>query len=276
MVAQMLSRRGQWLSKLVARPSFAGTSLLERMRSTTFALLGVTAAMGLGLVAVISQQGWPLLPAAPLPGLSVEQAKVHDAVAIRPDGGSSAPGSLVAAQGRRAATDQRADAATPGSDLSGSRQLATAPSPVPADPATGSPAEQPVPTEPAPVTPVPAPVPPPAPVTGPPASPTAPAPPPITASTDQSRGKSHGKYKPPDGSKDKSTAGAGGKPVAGSKGKSPTGSKDKSRSYEPPAPAPAAVKPDKTAEEAVVPPTEDDSSGHPGKGEGNSYGHSHR
>lgn len=48
-------------------PSFAGDGLPERMRSTTFALLGLTAAGGLALVAIFAQPGFPLLTPAPLP-----------------------------------------------------------------------------------------------------------------------------------------------------------------------------------------------------------------
>jgi hypothetical protein len=48
-------------------PSFAGKGLPERMRSTVFALLGMTAAAGLALVAIFAQPGFPLLDPAPLP-----------------------------------------------------------------------------------------------------------------------------------------------------------------------------------------------------------------
>jgi hypothetical protein len=48
-------------------PSFAGNGLPERMRSTTFALLGLMAAAGLSLVAIFSQSGLPLHSLAPLP-----------------------------------------------------------------------------------------------------------------------------------------------------------------------------------------------------------------
>jgi hypothetical protein len=78
----MLSQRGQLLSRLATRPSLAGNGLMERMRSTTFALLGITAAMGLGLVAFISQQGWSYLPAIPIPGPAAKHGRVHDAVAV--------------------------------------------------------------------------------------------------------------------------------------------------------------------------------------------------
>src|SRR3954447_7265800 len=48
-------------------PSFAGDGLPERMRSTTFALLGLTAAGGLALVAIFAQPSFTLLTPAPLP-----------------------------------------------------------------------------------------------------------------------------------------------------------------------------------------------------------------
>lgn len=62
--------RSHFHSKLHAAwrpPSLAGTSLVQRMRTTTFALLGFGAAAGLALVAVFAQPGWPLLSPAPLP-----------------------------------------------------------------------------------------------------------------------------------------------------------------------------------------------------------------
>jgi hypothetical protein len=49
------------------RPSFAGTGLPERMRSISFALLGLTAAGGLALVAIFAQPSFPVLAPAPLP-----------------------------------------------------------------------------------------------------------------------------------------------------------------------------------------------------------------
>lgn len=55
------------LLNAVRLPSLAGTSLAERMRSTSFALFGLAAAAGLALVAVFAQPGGPLLAPAPLP-----------------------------------------------------------------------------------------------------------------------------------------------------------------------------------------------------------------
>jgi hypothetical protein len=72
-------------------PSFAGEGLPERMRSISFALLGLTAAAGLALVAIFAQPGFTLLSPAPLPdrpsaGQSIAKAKkltlVHRPVAL--------------------------------------------------------------------------------------------------------------------------------------------------------------------------------------------------
>lgn len=51
----------------IRRPSLAGDGLPERMRSTVFAFLGLTAAAGLALVAIFAQLGFPLLSPTPLP-----------------------------------------------------------------------------------------------------------------------------------------------------------------------------------------------------------------
>src|SRR4051794_8295704 len=55
------------LLSALRRPSFAGTGLPERMRSISFALMGLTAAVGLALVAIFAQPSFPVLSPAPLP-----------------------------------------------------------------------------------------------------------------------------------------------------------------------------------------------------------------
>jgi hypothetical protein len=72
-------RFNQLLSAL-RLPSFAGDGLPERMRSISFALLGLTAAAGLSLVAIFAQPDSQLLSQAPLPdqpsaGQSIAAAK---------------------------------------------------------------------------------------------------------------------------------------------------------------------------------------------------------
>lgn len=56
----------------------AGDGLLERARSAAFALFGLTAAIGLGLVLFISHLGWPNIPDIPIPGLPAEHMAVHN------------------------------------------------------------------------------------------------------------------------------------------------------------------------------------------------------
>jgi hypothetical protein len=64
------------------RYSFAGDGLPERMRSTAFAFLGLTAAIGLALVAIFAQINFSVLSPAPLPsGPSADNA-VSEAVVV--------------------------------------------------------------------------------------------------------------------------------------------------------------------------------------------------
>jgi hypothetical protein len=273
MAAQMLSRRGQRLSRLLAKPSFAGTGLLERMRSTTFALLGITAAMGLGLVAIVSQQGWPLLPASPLPGAPAERGEVHDATAVAPDLPSSVAQLSIGKPARGSAADRVVAPPQPrASHLSGSRQLAVAPPSPPSDPGADSPtgdgaapppepSEQPSSETPA-AAPAPSPAPEPASIPAAPAAvspPSAPEPPVVSTPTNRGRGNAYGKYK--------SGGWKGGKKPDYSAPEAPTSS-----------PSPPVAEPDEYAEDEVEPSEDDvdgDSSyGYHGRGRGHGYGHS--
>ncbi len=66
-------------------PSFAGDGLSERMRSTSFALLGLTAAAGLGLVAIFAQPSFPLLSPAPLPAEPSARESIAEARTLSHD-----------------------------------------------------------------------------------------------------------------------------------------------------------------------------------------------
>jgi translation initiation factor IF-2 len=202
MLGKMLSRGGQVRRLLSARPSVAGNGLVERMRSTTFALLGVTAAIGLALVALASQQGWPYLPASPIPGPPGTRESVGDGAAVAP--ASRVP---VGAAGRAVARPKASEAipglaaaGPPGPRLAGSRQL-TAPSAAGGQPSGGSaPApvgepsgEGPPPASPAPAPTGPSPAPPPTPAAPPVA--TSPAPP-ASASTGHGKGNAYGHDEP--------------------------------------------------------------------------------
>jgi hypothetical protein len=82
MAVEVIHRRGQpWSFPHLSRPSILGDGLLERARSTSLALLGISASIGLGLTAFAVNQGWPLLPGAPIPRLPPERGAVHGAVA---------------------------------------------------------------------------------------------------------------------------------------------------------------------------------------------------
>jgi hypothetical protein len=165
MIALVLSRARHLLSRSVLGSSLAGDGLLVRLRSTSIGLLGVVTAVGLGLVAFISQLGWPGVFNAPIPGSPHEAATVHGAVALtRPSPRIEAASPALGAPARTssgpalspngAAGDGRAPVADSG--LGGSHDLgvsagAQAPSqieqppPVPAP----EPASQPVATVPA-------------------------------------------------------------------------------------------------------------------------------
>jgi hypothetical protein len=82
----MDSRRGQLRSRFAA--SSVGGGLFARARAVSFALLGMTAAVGLGLVAFISQVGWPDIRGGPIPGLPIEHGAAHARV---PAPGPTAP-----------------------------------------------------------------------------------------------------------------------------------------------------------------------------------------
>jgi hypothetical protein len=201
MADQMLPRRGQRLSRLVRRPSFAGRSLVERMRTTAFALFGVTTAMALGLVALISHQSWPYLPVGPVPSYQSEHGRLDSAIALTP----AAVGLGIWAgelPGRSAhAGDGPGVTASDESRLSGSRRVTShsaAPDPALGQPGGGVPSPAPgaAPTSQPPVqlppTPVATPVSPlPA---APPPAPTAPSPPPIAAAN-PGKGHAYGREK---------------------------------------------------------------------------------
>jgi hypothetical protein len=157
-----------------------GGGLLERARSTTLALLGVTAAVGLGTVALALNQSWPLIAGSPVPappagGVAGGEAGVADA---------GAPRELRGADGRDGADPVGARARgggapasatpTPARSPAGSDQFVAASKPVaskhsasgkdgdrspspPAQPqqpaATGSPQPAPAPTVSAPASP---------------------------------------------------------------------------------------------------------------------------
>ena len=80
----VLRRRGQALLRFLPKPSFAGRGLVERLRTTAFALLGLTTAVALGLVMLVSQQSWPYLPVGPIPAYQAEHGRLDRAISLTP------------------------------------------------------------------------------------------------------------------------------------------------------------------------------------------------
>lgn len=67
MVVKVVSKIRHATFRTFVAHNLVGDSMLVRLRSTTIGLLGLVAAVGLGLVVVISQQGWPRVLTGPLP-----------------------------------------------------------------------------------------------------------------------------------------------------------------------------------------------------------------
>jgi hypothetical protein len=90
------SKRGQ-RPHSASRPSVLGNGLLERARSTSLALLGLTAAVGLTMVALALNQGWPLIAGGPIPHVPPLEQGVGEASIAAGVGGSAGRSEPVAA-----------------------------------------------------------------------------------------------------------------------------------------------------------------------------------
>jgi hypothetical protein len=139
MVVLVLYRHGQPLSQLLVRPSLTGHTLLGRVRSTTIAMLGIPAAIGLCLMALVLNQGWPSVFGGAMPVVQSEPSRHGGAPApFSPDDGGEAAASRPSAiVSTPAGGGQGAPAS---SNLSGSRQAA-APSPASPNPAAEHPSQ---------------------------------------------------------------------------------------------------------------------------------------
>lgn len=82
MVVQVHRKREHSRPRSKARFSVLGNSLLDRTRSTTFGLLGMTAAVGLAIIAVALQGGWPLIEGSRVPRAPVLHESVGEATAL--------------------------------------------------------------------------------------------------------------------------------------------------------------------------------------------------
>jgi len=123
-------------------PSFAGEGLPERMRSISFALLGLTAASGLALVAIFAQPGFNLLSPAPLPDQPSASQSIAGAKKLPL---IHRPVALLAAQPVRSQRDggsSPADPPSPGApSTTGGGEQAPIPSAIDGPAATGAPPE---------------------------------------------------------------------------------------------------------------------------------------
>lgn len=174
------------------KPSVLGGGLLERARSTTLALLGVTTAVGLAMVALALNQSWPVIADSPIPLApprheAVGKASVAaEALARVPD---SSPASTGASGPDSSRPDRGSSAPAEGSTPTASAELVVAPS-APAEAGGDGPrdTEEPAPSSPpagetpqAPAAPVPVTEARAQPEPAPPSPPAAEAPPPPTS-----------------------------------------------------------------------------------------------
>jgi len=67
MDVEVPSKLGQAVARAISPSTLVGDGMLVRLRSTTIGILGLVAAVGLGLVGFVSNQGWPGVFGGPLP-----------------------------------------------------------------------------------------------------------------------------------------------------------------------------------------------------------------
>ncbi len=158
MSVEVVSRLRQVLSGTVLGSSLAGDGLLVRLRSTSIALLTVVAMVGLGLVAFVSQLGWPTVFSGPIPA-GPEPGVVRNDPIVAPRIFVLQPSTRAEAVVRRAAATPPKGAGAgspsvlPGSEVGSSHQ-AEAPPVEPAPPAQSPPQQ----AEPPDAAPEPAPI----------------------------------------------------------------------------------------------------------------------
>ncbi|MGC1853351.1 MAG: hypothetical protein WA687_13015 [Solirubrobacterales bacterium] len=136
----VLYKRGQQRLWSRVRTSLLGDGLLERARSTSLALLGLTAAVGLAIVALALNQSWPLIAGSGIPSISPQHQGVGEATIAAGLGTGSDRGEVAGSSARRGpgnggGSRQRAGGPTPvaAPDSAASAELVVSPS-VPAPP----------------------------------------------------------------------------------------------------------------------------------------------
>jgi hypothetical protein len=155
-VSVLYKRAQRWLHE-VARPAVFGNGMLERARATSLALLGFTAAVGLAIVALAANQGWPLIAGSSIPTIPPRHAAVGPGLVVAGLEPSAAQAEAVPAGGRhpagaRGAAGGHSGGASPAApDPAPSSELIVSPS-VPTPPrggdSPGAPKPAPEPTTP--------------------------------------------------------------------------------------------------------------------------------
>lgn len=146
MGVEVPSKVEQAMARLLSRPSLVGDSLLVRLRSGILGLLGLVAAIGLGLVGIVSQQGLPGLFNSPLPASPAPPLVQNETIALPSLAPDAFPTEVSAPRSRPAAKPTAGDGTTqsPASGLAGSRQVeAPTAQPAPAPPPAPAPAQVP-------------------------------------------------------------------------------------------------------------------------------------
>jgi hypothetical protein len=250
MVVLVASRIRQALSRSTFYSSVVGDSMLARLRSTTIALLGVVTAVGLGLVAFISQLGFPGVFNGAIPDGSGGSAAVHGAIALAPAVGTARParGGRIASARVRLPSSSSPHAPRPaaGPHLGSLNQAGHVP--VTGQPPAGH--TQPPSTTPAEPEGEPAPAEAPVPSAASP-KPEPPAQPEKASSKSQSRGHSEEEAKSHSGEKAKGEAGT--KPVASSTGGSKNHHSTKTKRHSGAPPKPIGDPPGKSGESSASP-----------------------
>lgn len=141
MVVKVPSKLGHAVSRALSGQSLIGDGMLVRLRSSTLGILGLVAAVGLGLVAFISQQGWPEGLTGPLPQAPGPDFVRNDPIAA-PALASANP--LTGSRGGQSARGREgtppSESPSAASELTAARQVgapAPQPPPSPEQPAPG-------------------------------------------------------------------------------------------------------------------------------------------
>lgn len=244
------------MPRFLAGASVAGDGLQERLRSATFALAGLATAVGLVLVGIAYNQGWPEFVDSPLPDMRVERLGEATIVGepARPAAVAGRAEARSGAEPQAATGSSRGRSSGPGAPGRHQDDTATGgvtPPVAPPPPAGGGEAPSPSPGSPSPV-------------------PAAPSEPPAPAPSQPAPGPSSSpSVQPPTAQPPTSAPPASPPPAASNPGKGNAKGHEKSHGRPPVAPvAPPPPAPTTTSPESP-PPT----SGGPGNGNGKANGH---